>query len=67
MYMSNVPGRPHTVKNNPIITENIFADIENYDFSTNGKNPIEGMQDLDMSKVGRNKRTMEEIEAGLPF
>lgn len=65
--MSVVPGREHTVRNNPIITEDIFTDIKNYDFSTNGKNPVEGMPDLDMNKVGRNKRTAEEIEAELPF
>ncbi len=64
---SAVKESPSIERNNIVLKENIFENLDNLDFTMGNKNPIEGFEELDMSKVGRNKRSLEEIEAGLPF
>lgn len=64
---SQVAEKPNVYKNNVKASMDIFADVENYDFTMGDKNPLPGeFTEIDTKKIGVNKRTREEIENGLP-
>lgn len=58
------PNYPSTNKNNITLDQSIFNDYENLDFSFKDSAMSEKYGIVDLKKVGRNKRTYEEIEAG---
>ena len=64
---SRVEDKPNYYKNNLMINENVFNDIENFDFTMGNKNPLPNeFNEIDTSKIGINKRSREEIENELP-
>ncbi len=61
-----VPAYPNSYANNATLQKNIFTDMDSFDFTMGENCPVEDFKELDLSKVGVNKRSYEEIEAELP-
>lgn len=57
---------PNVYENNVTVSPDTFKNLDNLDFTMGDKNPLSEFTETDTNKIGRNKRTAEEIESGLP-